>query len=36
MITAVVEYFLGIAENPCSGQDGALIMQWMESMTRKP
>jgi predicted dehydrogenase len=36
MIAAVVEYFLGNAVNPCSGQDGALIMQWMEDMTRKP
>jgi predicted dehydrogenase len=35
MITAVVEYFSGIAENPCSGKDGALIMQWMEAMTPK-
>lgn len=35
MITAVVEYFSGIAENPCSGKDGALVMQWMEAMTPK-
>ena len=36
MIAAVVEYFSDRAENPCSGQDGALIMQWMEAMTRNP
>jgi predicted dehydrogenase len=35
MITAVVEYFSGTAENPCSGEDGVLIMQWIEAMTRK-
>jgi predicted dehydrogenase len=35
MITAVVEYFSGGAENPCSGEDGVLIMQWIEAMTRK-
>ncbi|WP_301927748.1 Gfo/Idh/MocA family protein [Ferruginibacter sp.] len=34
MIAAVVEYFSGGTENPCSAQDGALIMQWMEAMTR--
>lgn len=33
MISAVVEYFSGRAANPCTGEDGALIMQWMEAMT---
>lgn len=35
MIEKVVAYFLGEAANPCSGWDGALVMQWMEKMTAK-
>ncbi len=30
MIAAVVNYFLGKAANPCSGEDGAMVMQLME------
>ena len=37
MIEKVVAYFLDEAANPCSGEDGALIMKWMEEMTgRQP
>ncbi len=35
MIEQVVSYFLGEAPNPCSGNDGALIMKWMETMCGK-
>ena len=35
MIEKVVAYFLGLSDNPCSGDDGALIMNWMDIMTRK-
>jgi predicted dehydrogenase len=35
MIEKVVAYFLNEAGNPCSGEEGALIMKWMEAMTRK-
>ena len=35
MIEKVVAYFLGSSGNPCSGTDGALIMNWMEKMIRK-
>lgn len=35
MIEQVVNYFLGEALNPCSGNDGALIMKWMEAMCGK-
>ena len=35
MIEQVVNYFLGEAPNPCSGNDGAVIMKWMEEMCSK-
>ncbi len=35
MIEKVVAYFIGLSENPCNGNEGALIMQWMEKMTAK-
>lgn len=35
MIEKVVAYFLGETANPCSGWDGALVMQLMEKMTAK-
>lgn len=34
MIAEVVQYFLGNAENPCSAEDGAEIMRWIEEMTK--
>ena len=30
MIEQTVNYFLGKAPNPCSGEEGMLIMQWMD------
>ncbi len=30
MIEKTVQYFLGHANNPCKGNEGALIMRWME------
>lgn len=33
MIKKVVEYFLGHAPNPCSGEDGTLIMRIMQQIT---
>lgn len=30
MIEKTVQYFLGKADNPCRGNEGALIMRWME------
>lgn len=35
MIAAVVNYFSGQSSNPCSGEEGALIMNWMQQMTAK-
>ena len=35
MLEKVVSYFLGVSDNPCSGDDGALIMHWMEKITAK-
>jgi predicted dehydrogenase len=35
MIAEVVNYFSGKASNPCSGEEGALIMSWLEQMTSK-
>lgn len=35
MIEQVVVYFSGIADNPCSGYEGALILDWMDKMTRE-
>lgn len=33
MIAKVVDYFLGEGYNPCSGNEGAKVMKWMEAMT---
>ena len=33
MIEKTVQYFLGNADNPCSGHDGAVIIQWIDKMT---
>jgi predicted dehydrogenase len=33
MIEKVVDYFLGEAENPCSGNEGKVVMKWMGEMT---
>lgn len=33
MIAAVVEYFLGRAENPCRGDEGVVVMTMMEAFT---
>ena len=35
MIEKVVEYFLDLSPNPCSGQDGAEIMKLLDSFTAK-
>lgn len=35
MIEKVVQYFSGNAENPCSGEEGAEVMRWMDTMTGK-
>ncbi|MBL0183031.1 MAG: hypothetical protein IPP96_12345 [Chitinophagaceae bacterium] len=35
MIEKVVQYFLGHAQNPCSAEEGAEIMRWMDEMTKK-
>lgn len=35
MIAEVVNYFSGKSPNPCSGEEGALIMNWMEQMAAK-
>ena len=35
MIEKVVEYFLDVGTNPCSGQDGAEIMKLLDSFTEK-
>ena len=35
MLEKVVAYFLGLAENPCSGDDGAVIMDWIDIITKK-
>lgn len=34
MIEKVVEYFLGTADNPCSGEEGAAVMGMMEEMVK--
>jgi predicted dehydrogenase len=31
MIEKTVQYFLGNAENPCTGYEGAIIMKWIDS-----
>lgn len=33
MIAAVVDYFLGAADNPCAAEEGLLIMQAMEKLS---
>ena len=33
MIAAVCKYFLGEGENPCTGEDGVTIMEWMDFIT---
>jgi predicted dehydrogenase len=35
MIGKIVEYFLDQGTNPCSGEEGALVMEWIEEFTRK-
>lgn len=35
MIEKTVQYFLGQADNPCSGEEGAEIMRWIEEFTGK-
>jgi hypothetical protein len=30
MIEKTVSYFLGHADNPCSGYEGSVIMRWIE------
>jgi len=35
MIEKIVEYFLDKGPNPCSGEEGALVMEWIEAFTRK-
>lgn len=34
MIEKVVQYFLGNAVNPCSGEDGVIIMEWLDAMSK--
>jgi hypothetical protein len=35
MIAEVVQYFLGNTSNPCSGEEGAEIMRWMDEMVKQ-
>jgi predicted dehydrogenase len=35
MIEKIVEYFLDEGPNPCSAEEGALVMRWIEEFTRK-
>jgi len=35
MIGKIVEYFLDQGPNPCSGEEGVLVMEWIEQFTRK-
>ena len=35
MIENVVAYFLGEKDNPCTGNDGAIIMKWINHITAK-
>lgn len=32
MIAAVTNYFLGKAENPCSGEEGLVVMEWIDEI----
>jgi hypothetical protein len=34
MIEQTVNYFLGSAPNPCTGEEGAVIMQWMDTFAK--
>lgn len=34
MIEKVVQYFLGNVDNPCSGDDGVTIMQWLDAIAK--
>jgi predicted dehydrogenase len=34
MIEEVVKYFLGTAPNPCTAEEAATIMQWIDTMTK--
>ncbi len=34
MIESVVQYFLGKGPNPCTGEEGAEVMRWIEGMGR--
>jgi len=35
MIEKIVQYFLGKANNPCTGEEGAEVMRWMEEFVCK-
>ncbi len=35
MIEKVVQYYLGETDNPCTGEEGVEVMQWMEEFVRK-
>jgi len=35
MIEKTVDYFLDEGANPCSGEEGALAMKWIEEFTGK-
>lgn len=35
MIERVVQYFLGNTGNPCSGREGAELMRWIDTITKK-
>jgi predicted dehydrogenase len=35
MIEKTVKYFLDEGPNPCSGEEGALAMEWIETFTKK-
>jgi len=35
MIQKVVDYFLGKGPNPCSAEDGAIVMKLMDQFTGK-
>jgi len=35
LIEKIVDYFLDEGPNPCSGDQGALVMQWIEGFTKK-
>ena len=36
MIEQVVQYFIGQQPNPCSADEAAIVMQWMDCMTNYP